>query len=202
MLIIKHRSNSIEDLLKVDKNRGVEIDIRSYKDNLILEHEPFLKSLSFESWLDHFNHKFLIANIKEERIEYEVIKLLNSKKIKNFFLLDSSIPMIHSLNKLKFYDIALRLSPYESSENFISLAKNNIFNKWLWIDTLNGSFPLTLNRLTQLKEVGYKLCLVCPQLPLGEEFEIHKFDDKYKNFIKYIDAVCTKNIKFWSKYEN
>ncbi len=202
MIIIHHRINTIEDLIKIDKKRGVEIDLRSYNGNLILEHEPFLKSLTFESWLEHFDHKFLILNIKEERIEYEVIRILKVKKIENYFLLDSTVPMIHSLNKLKFFNIALRISYYESSENFINLAMNNTLNKWLWIDTLNGSFPLSFKRLIELKDFGYRFCLVCPQLPLGREFELYKFEEKYKDFIKYIDAICTKNIKFWSKYEN
>jgi hypothetical protein len=202
MIIIQHRINTIEGIVKVDKKRGVEIDLRSYKNDLILEHEPFVNSVSFASWLDFFNHKFLIANIKEERIEFEVIKLLKAKKIENFFLLDTTIPMIHNLNKEGFFNIALRCSHYESSDNYISLVKNKIFNKWLWLDTINGLFPISLKKLIKLKDFGYNVCLVCPQLPLGATFALEKFEHKYSNHLNYVDAVCTKNTNFWSKYEN
>ena len=106
--------------------------------------------------------------------------------------------MIHTLNQKKFFNIALRVSNYESSEHFITLAKNNITNKWIWIDTIDGTFPLDIERLVNLKSVGYKTCLVCPQLPLGIAFNLSKFEKTYEDFFHYIDAVCTKNITFWS----
>ena len=37
MLIIKHRVNSIKQLLDTPENLGVEVDIRSYKEDLILQ---------------------------------------------------------------------------------------------------------------------------------------------------------------------
>ena len=202
MLIIEHRINTIESLVKIGKKRGVEIDLRSYKTKIVLEHEPFLESVSFESWLEHYDHKFLILNIKEERIEYKVMKILKVRNIKNYFFLDSTIPMIHNLNKENFFDIALRVSHYESSENFIGLVKNNILNKWLWLDTINGLFPLSLQKLKNLKNIGYKMCLVCPQLPMGKNFKLDDFELYYKKYFKYIDAICTKNTNFWSKYED
>ena len=51
MIIINHRVNTISKLLKTNNIFGVEIDIRSYKNNLILNHEPFIDSVSFENWI-------------------------------------------------------------------------------------------------------------------------------------------------------
>ena len=75
MLIIQHRVNLTKFLNRVNKSRGVEIDLRSYNSKLVVEHEPFIESVCFERWLDSFHHKFLIANIKEERLEFEVIRI-------------------------------------------------------------------------------------------------------------------------------
>ena len=41
MLIIQHRRNSIKLLKNTDIRFGVEIDIRSWKDKLIINHDPF-----------------------------------------------------------------------------------------------------------------------------------------------------------------
>jgi len=85
MKIILHRINNINELNKIPSRYGVEIDIRAYKDKLILNHEPLLKGDYFDDYLDNFKHNFIIVNIKEAGIEDEVIRKLNRKKIKNFF---------------------------------------------------------------------------------------------------------------------
>ena len=43
MILIKHRANKIKDLKKLNKNYGVEIDIRSKGKKLYLHHDPFVK---------------------------------------------------------------------------------------------------------------------------------------------------------------
>ena len=45
MYFYSHRINSLDQLKNVDKNYGVEIDIRDYKSDLILSHDPFQKKL-------------------------------------------------------------------------------------------------------------------------------------------------------------
>ena len=85
MEIISHRVNTISHLKKVDNNFGVEIDIRTYNNNLILQHDPFVDGELFEKWLQFYNHGTLVLNIKEEGIEFLVKKLLDKFKIKNFF---------------------------------------------------------------------------------------------------------------------
>ena len=41
MEIIIHRVNTLNELKTIDDNYGIEIDIRAYNSNLILNHEPF-----------------------------------------------------------------------------------------------------------------------------------------------------------------
>ena len=51
MLKIFHRINSNYRLSKIDKKYGVEIDVRSFKNDLIVDHEPFSKNISLSKYL-------------------------------------------------------------------------------------------------------------------------------------------------------
>ena len=192
MKIILHRINNINELNKIPSRYGVEIDIRAYKDKLILNHEPFLKGDYFDDYLDNFKHNFIIVNIKEAGIEDEVILKLNRKKIKNFFLLDVEFPYIYKAIKKDFKKIAIRFSEYESIETL-----NNFKNKldWVWIDTFN-KFPINQKNIESLNY--FKKCIVCPER-WGRKSDI----TKYKKFIKKnnykIDSVMTskKFVHLW-----
>ena len=60
-----------------------------------MAHEPFKNGDSFEEYLEHYNHKLLVLNIKESGIEDLVIKKTkNMLDNKPFFLLDIEIPYI------------------------------------------------------------------------------------------------------------
>ena len=69
MIIIKHRVNNVEDLIDLSEEYGVEINLRSKKDELILQHYPFKPGIPFKDWLKHVNHNALIINQKEEGLE-------------------------------------------------------------------------------------------------------------------------------------
>jgi len=196
MIIIEHRVNTKKQLIQLPKFYGVEVDIRSYGKKLIINHEPFKESLTFQSWLKNFNHKFLIANIKEEGIEYTVLKLLKKFNIKNYFLLDVTVPQIIKLEKDNINALALRVSKYE---NFKGIANYKKFYKWLWIDTFDEKIPLKFNSIKQLKLLGHKICLVSPELG-SPKIDLHKFCKKNFSTLKFIDAVCSKNTLFWNNY--
>ena len=53
MEIILHRRNTIDQLISTPNNYGVEIDIRSFKDELIIQHDPFLKGENFKNWIKY-----------------------------------------------------------------------------------------------------------------------------------------------------
>ena len=48
MLIIHHRRNTKKLLDQTNYNYGLEIDIRSYKNDLILSHDPYINAESFD----------------------------------------------------------------------------------------------------------------------------------------------------------
>ena len=85
MILIKHRVNTIKELVRIHPKYGVEIDVRSDQNKLLLNHDPFKKGIDFDSFLKNFKHNFLIVNVKEEGIENKILNKLNKNKIRNFF---------------------------------------------------------------------------------------------------------------------
>ena len=90
MIIIKHRVNSSLELKKISKTYGVEIDLRSHKNDIYLHHDPFKKGELFSSWIKNFNHKLIVLNVKEEGLESKILKILRDNKITNFFFHDQT----------------------------------------------------------------------------------------------------------------
>ena len=56
MILIKHRVNSLKKLKNLPKIYGIELDIRSLKNQITIGHEPFNKS-------QHLKKKLSITNI-------------------------------------------------------------------------------------------------------------------------------------------
>ena len=195
MEFIAHRVNTIEELKKVPKEYGVELDLRDFGERLILQHDPFMDGEDFEEYLKYYNHGTMILNIKSERIEYRVQELLKKYKISNYFFLDCSFPMINSLVNLSESKIALRFSEFEGDDTIIKMAGKVT---WIWVDCFT-KLPLTISNYKILKENGYKLCLVSPELQ-SQEGKIEKYKDYLlKNGI-FLDAICckVKNIPKWN----
>ena len=195
MIIIKHRVNTIEELRKTPNNLGVEIDLRSFKDKIIIHHEPCIDGVSFDEWIKHYKHNFLILNVKEEGLENSIMKIINSYEVKNFFFLDQSFPLLIKTVLSGEPRTAIRISKYESLEtaiNFKNLAK------WVWIDYFEN-FPLNDVGLKKLKEANFNLCLVSPELQ-GFSYEktvAMKNELLNKNFL--FNAVCTKFPDLWGE---
>ena len=196
MEIILHRRNSLDELLEVPTKYGVEIDIRSYKNDLILSHDPFKKGEFFSDWIVNYNHGTLIINVKEEGLEERVFEILDKKEVNDFFFLDQSFPFM-----LKYSDFlkgrsAVRISEYESIET----AKNLIGKvDWIWLDCFS-KFPLRADDLLSLKESNFKLCIVSPELQGRDNIEyIKTFIDQILELNTEFDAVCTKFPDLWKK---
>jgi hypothetical protein len=197
MKLIAHRRNTIEDLIATPVKYGIEVDIRSYGDHLVIHHDAFVKGESFEAWIACYNHGTLILNVKEEGLEVRLIELMKTYRISDFFFLDQSFPFLVRWSKLGERRCAVRVSEFESIDTAISLSGKV---GWVWVDCFNH-FPLNKNDAQRLKDAGYKLCLVSP--------ELHgvKADKVIKQFIVAIrensinpDAVCTKRLDLWEAY--
>ena len=56
MQIIIHRRNTIEELKNTPKKYGVEVDLRTNFDQLIISHDAFKVGQNFEEWLKNYYH--------------------------------------------------------------------------------------------------------------------------------------------------
>ena len=195
-LIICHRKNTIKQLIDTPTEYGVEIDVRSYNNKIILNHDPMKNGEFLDKWIRKYNHKFLIINIKEEGLEKYIIKILKNKKIKDFFFLDQSFPfLIKTLNSNETR-CAIRFSEYEDIKTINNLKKKI---NWVWVDHFS-KFPLNKSISNSLKKKNIKICIVSPEIVKKTSIQNLK---KLKNFIQkkniHIDAVCTKNPEIWNK---
>lgn len=195
MEYIAHRINTVEELKQIPCEFGIELDIRDYKDNLILQHDPFKNGEDFEIFLNHYNHGTMILNIKSEGIEHRILGLLNKYKINEYFFLDSSFPMINVLSSNGEKNIALRFSEFEGSDTILSMYKKI---KWIWVDCFT-KLPITIEKYKIFKEHNYNLCLVSPELQ-NQDHKIETYKQYIQNEGIKFDSICTKykNINRWN----
>lgn len=193
MKFFAHRINTIEELSVIDKCYGVELDLRDYNDDVIVQHDPYKDAITFKKYIKEVTNRDMILNIKCEMIERQVIEILKENHYNgNYILLDCSFPMIYSLSRDGNKNIALRFSEFEGLDTLINM-KGMI--EWVWIDVFT-KLPLTIDIYTKIKGLGYKICLVSPELQ-GREFDIENYAKEIKDF--KIDAICCKyhNINKW-----
>ncbi len=190
MLIIRHRTNTIDKLKETPEEYGVEIDVRAFGKKLFLTHEPVDEFKDYDNlgdYLKEFNHAFIIFNIKEAGIEDEVIRLAEENNISDYFLLDVEFPyFFRATRKNNFRKIAVRYSEAEPIE--FALAQKG-FVDWVWID-VNTKLPLNKDIYDRLRQAGFKLCLVCPER-WGRSEDIEKYITFMKQEGIEIDAVMT-----------
>jgi hypothetical protein len=207
MIYINHRINTIEELMKVPEQNGIELDVRYHENELILHHDPFNhhknKPEIFENLLKKWHHKGpMILNIKTEGIEKACIELMNNYKINNWFFLDLSMPyfVIYSnvakKNEITGFsqeNLAVRFSEYEPLEYALSFSGRA---KWIWVDCFT-KMPLNQSSYDKIKKAGFKICIVSPELQKHQLTKISEFKEQITNLT--IDAVCTKRPDLWGQ---
>ncbi len=191
MIIVNHKANTNQKLLETPREFGVEIDLRSYGNRLILNHEPFQDGENFEDFLKDYNHKLLILNVKSEGIEREVSRLVKEYGIKDYFFLDITFPFMVKYMKEGWREFALRFSEYESIETCLKMKEKA---EWVFVDNFTH-IPTENDSLTILKKF-FKVCLVSPEL-LNRNGEIEQTKRLAKKY--NIDAVLTDDLKAWKE---
>jgi hypothetical protein len=187
MIFTAHRVNTSAALMHVPKTCGVEIDLRDGYNNIILAHDPFEEGELLRDYLKHFDHAFLILNVKSERIEWLALDILNDFGIKNFFFLDSSFPMTIALAKKGVSQLSLRFSEFESLES-IELMRSKV--SWVWVDCFSIN-PLDDNTISQLRDWGLKVCIVSPELQ-GRPDDVESYVRELGRQGYIPDMVCSK----------
>lgn len=197
MIYLAHRINSVKELCLVPQKFGVEIDIRTFANQLVLAHDPYEEGELLDSFLVLYRHRFLILNIKCEGIEFKVIELLKKYSIENYFFLDSSFPMIVKMVNKGISNIAIRFSEYESIQT-LKHFKDKI--EWVWVDCFS-KFPLNKTNVQMIQNWGYKICIVSPDL-VGRPDDIDTYVKKMIDLKLSATAICTKlnNIAKWQDF--
>lgn len=191
MEIIVHRLNKAHLLKDTPQKYGVEVDIRTFNKDLIINHDPFLKGELFKDWIKNYRHGTLILNLKEEGLEKEILFLLNQYSIKSYFFLDQSFPsLIKNISKFKY---SIRVSDYESIQTALNL-KDMV--EWIWLDTFHN-LSLTNELITDLKRNNFKVCLASPELNNTSKVSIEFIKKFINNYQINLDAVCTKYPILW-----
>lgn len=190
MLYISHRVNTVAKLRDTPTEHGIELDLRDRGERLILQHDPFGDGEDFEEYLRHYNHGPLILNIKSERIEHRVLELVRRAKLRDYFFLDCSFPMIRTLVRAGEQRIAVRFSEFEPVESALALAGQV---EWVWVDCFTR-MPLDEKTYGLLKR-HFKLCAVSPELQGRDVTAIAAYAQELSRFP--VDAVCTKRPDLW-----
>ncbi|MDG2535765.1 hypothetical protein P6144_19040 [Sphingomonas sp. HITSZ_GF] len=192
--IIAHRRNLIDQLRETPTDQGIEVDIRSQGDRLVIHHDPFAEGGDFEAWLAHYRHGTLILNVKEEGLEARLLALMAARGIERFFFLDQSFPFLVRAARAGERRCAVRVSEYESVETALAIAP---MIDWVWVDIFTPALPRAED-LRALKAAGLKLCLVSPELqgrPPAEEAAQLRAHAAAAGIA--FDAVCTKEPALW-----
>lgn len=213
MLKIFHRINRLDQLHNVQNsvspsiNFGIEIDVRYHENNLVLHHDPLNHHINNPILLKDFLKIYnftgpLILNIKTEGIEKECINLIQQFNIKNWFFLDLSMPYFvkysliaqnGSINGFTPDNLAVRFSEYEPIEYALSFSNKA---RWVWVDCFT-KLHLDTTIYKQLKDAGFKICLVSPELQGHDISRIKEFKEILDLNKIIIDAVCSTRIDLW-----
>lgn len=195
MEYIAHRINTVSELQKLPTEFGVELDLRDAPDGTVhIAHDPFAQGEDFETYLRNYRHGTMILNIKSERIEFKILQLLKKYAVSNYFFLDSSFPMIYSLVKSGEPKVALRYSEFEGIDTLQTMQGQA---DWIWVDCFT-KLPIDHDLFLKFKKMGYRLCLVSPELQ-GRDTDIEKYKAYMAEEEIKFDAICTKhyNISRW-----
>ena len=195
MEFIANRINTLKELKELDTSYGVELDLRDdLNGRVYISHNPFEPGEDFEEYLKHYQHGTMILNVKSGRIEHKILELLKQYDIQNYFFLDSSFPMIKLLSDLGEHNIALRFSELEGLDTIRNMAGKA---KWVWVDCFSR-LPIDKQSYQELKNMGYRLCMVSPELE-GQPEKLSLYREQLSQEGIVMDAVCSKiyNVKFW-----
>jgi hypothetical protein len=192
MLLIEHRVNTIEHLLRVPAERGIEVDVRDYDGDLRLVHDPLLSGERLEDLLAAYRHALLIFNVKCDGLEGRIMDLAAKYGVKNYFFLDLANPTLVSLVRRGVRQVAVRYSEYEPLEFALAFAGKA---DWVWVDCFTR-LPLEPQSYRRLHE-HFKICLVSPELQKHPGEMIRSFREQLREMP--LDAVCSDYCDDWSR---
>ncbi|MEM6667010.1 MAG: phosphatidylinositol-specific phospholipase C/glycerophosphodiester phosphodiesterase family protein [Pseudomonadota bacterium] len=194
MELIAHRRNTLTELSETPRHLGVEVDVRTQGDRLVIHHDPFEEGEDFDAWIAAYAHGTLILNVKEEGLETACLERMARRGLDQFFFLDQSFPFLMSTARTGEHRCAVRVSEYESVDTALTLAGQV---DWVWVDCFTR-LALTGTDHDRLRAAGFRLCLVSPELQGRDAArEIPAMAAQIAKDGLTFDAVCTKRPDLW-----
>jgi hypothetical protein len=187
MIVFAHRINTVKQMSVLPEGVGAEIDIRDYKDKLVAAHDAYMGGELFEDVISVSKGRPLIVNVKCEGIEDDVIGILSKYKTEDYFLLDCTFSAIVKLCAKSFTRVAIRFSEFEGLDTLVNMKGKA---GWVWADCFT-KLPFDKKNFNEIKNLGYKICLVSPDL-LGRPEQIDEFVNWFRLNNCMPDAVCVK----------
>jgi hypothetical protein len=195
MRIYKHRVNKKSSLESISSSVGVEIDLRTHSNSLILAHDAFAQGELFRDWLSVWQGQPLILNVKEDALEEAILEILNEHGVADFFFLDQSYPSIRRMISMGITKVATRVSDFEDLSTALKSGSD-----WVWLDSFSGSWDYLLEATKAIKENGQRGCLVSPELQrIDSSVELSRLKTMIQENDLHLDAVCTKMPERWLK---
>ncbi len=186
----QHRVNTVEALEGLPNDLGVEFDLRSDGDRVIVTHDPFTDGPPLAEYLAHVGARPCIFNIKCEGIEEHCLTAARRAGVEDLFLLDVTMPAAVRLARTGERRFAVRWSEHEPAE--ASLAWCGVA-RWLWVDCFTR-WPSEVDAWQRLAE-HFSVCLVSPELQGHGQGSIGAWRDALEP--RSFDAVCTKRPDLW-----
>jgi hypothetical protein len=190
MKLFQHRVNTVEQLERVPLTMGIEFDLRSDGDRVIVTHDPFTAGPVIEEFFPNIGRRPCIFNVKCEGVEARVLKLAKKHGIEDFFFLDCSVPAAVKLVRQAEHRLAVRYSEWEPAEGVLAWAGKA---RWVWVDCFTR-FPEDLRAWGRIAE-KFQICLVSPELQGHGAEAISRFRLSLGSL--RFDAVCSERPDLW-----
>ena len=188
--LYRHRVNTIDALEATAPGLGIELDLRSDGDRVIVTHDPFTDGPTIEELFPKIGGRPCIFNVKCEGIEARVLDLARRHGIDDFFFLDLSIPAAVKLWRQGETRLAVRWSEYEPAAGVLAWSGRA---RWVWVDCFNA-FPADDEEWAKVS-AAFKVCLVSPELQAHGAEAIERA--RVALATRRYDAVCTKRPELW-----
>ena len=188
--IYRHRVNTVADLERVPTHFGIEFDLRSDGDRVIVTHDPFTDGPAIEEYFPRVGPRPCIFNVKCEGIEARVIDLAKKHGIDDFFFLDCSVSAAMKLWRAGETRLAVRYSEVEPAEAVLAWKDRA---RWVWVDCFTR-FPVEEPAWSSIA-ASFRVCLVSPELQSHDAAAHAKLRASLAG--RRFDAVCTKKPESW-----
>jgi hypothetical protein len=190
--LYRHRVNTVAELEATPQLLGIEFDLRSDGDRVIVTHDPFTDGVRIEEFFPRIGRRPCIFNVKCEGVEGRVLSLAREHGIDDFFFLDCSVPAAVKLWRQGERRIGIRWSEYEPIEGVLAWAGKA---SWCWVDCFT-KFPGSEREWAQLAD-QFQLCLVSPELQGHGSDSIASFRAALGG--RHYHAACTKQPQLWTE---